>query len=816
MMIEGEGADVIPRNEENFVVIGVEMVFKKFGVPLPELAYFCKNGIPFGSGLGSSSAAIVSGLLAGLVLVGKELPVLGQEVLLQMAAEVEGHVDNIGPCIYGGIQLGYHEGQRWHTSSINTPVSHLECIVFTPTTSMSTNEARAMLPDTIPRADAVFNMSRLALLVRSLSSGSWDDLITACNDKLHQPIRGGEAVMPWLYPVVNAAKAAGAKGAFLSGAGSSIMALSVGLKGDRFTQSKGERKDAEIAAAMEKAAAEINVYGKVQVTKTSAMGAHVVSFTEMKSVAPVMKYRSTRDTSGKALTFKDVVLAGLAPDGGLYVPETIPKISEETLASWQSMSYTELAFNVMSHFIGVDDVPETRLRAIISKSYATFSSKHVVPMVKVSDSLLIMEQFHGPTCAFKDVALQFLGNMFEHFLETENEGVEPESQRRVTILGATSGDTGSAAIQGLRGKKNIEVVILFPTGRVADIQEAQMTTVLDENIHCVSVDGTFDDCQNIVKELFQKREFNEEVGLGAVNSINWCRILAQIVYYFYGYFRWLESSEPGVRKLGDKVTYAIPSGNFGNALAGFYAKEMGLPIRQLAACTNKNDILHRFFAHGDYSSKGCVPTLAPAMDITKASNFERYLFHLLGNDAAALRECMDGINAHGVLNLGPDHDKLMKQVKETFISSRASDEDIVKISKKYIDEQGYAPCPHTACGLHAAHESLLEAGHDVVTLATAHPGKFQNYNDEARACQPSLPPQLEGLLEKRTRVTKIEKSSAKVESIVRDFAAKTAKAKSKQTKVAGLVTGGNPAYYLLGAWVAGIVTAHFLLPLLKK
>eukprot|EP00729_Bicosta_minor_P004428 gene4428-17052_t len=434
-----------------------------------------------------------------------------------MAAEVEGHVDNIAPCIYGGIQLGFYEGKRWHSSSINTPVNHLECIIFTPTTSM--------LPDTIPREDAVYNMSRLALLIRSLSMGSWDDLITACDDKLHQPIRGGKDVMPWLYPVVEAARDAGAKGAFLSGAGSSIMALSVGLRGERYTQSRAERKDATIAIAMEKAAAEINVFGKIRVTKTSAMGAHVVSFTEMKSVAPIMKYRSTRDTSGKALSFKD--------------------ISMETLASWQSMSYTELAFNVMSHFIGVEEVAETKLRAIIEKSYATFGSQHVVPLVKVSDNLLIMEQFHGPTCAFKDVALQFLGNMFEHFLEAENAGVEPEKQRRITILGATSGDTGSAAIQGLRGKKNIEVVILFPTGRVADVQEAQMTTVLDENIHCVSLDGTFDDCQNIVKELFQKREFNKEVGLGAVNSINWCRILAQIVYYFYGYFRWLESSEPG-------------------------------------------------------------------------------------------------------------------------------------------------------------------------------------------------------------------------------------------------------------------------------
>jgi len=423
-----------------------------------------------------------------------------------------------------------------------------------------------------------------------------------------------------------------------------------------------------------------------------------------------------------------------------------------------------------------------------------------------------MEQFHGPTCAFKDVALQFLGNMFEHFLEAENAGVEPEKQRRITILGATSGDTGSAAIQGLRGKKNIEVVILFPTGRVADVQEAQMTTVLDENIHCVSLDGTFDDCQNIVKELFQKREFNKEVGLGAVNSINWCRILAQIVYYFYGYFRWLESSEPGVRSLGDCVTFAVPSGNFGNALAGFYAKEMGLPIRQLAACTNKNDILHRFFAHGDYSSKGCVPTLAPAMDITKASNFERYLFHLLGNDAVALKECMEGINAHGVLNLGPDHDELMKKVKETFLSSKATDEDIVRISKQYINDMGYAPCPHTACGLHAAHGGLLEAGHDVVTLATAHPGKFLNYDDAARACQPALPPQLEGLLDRKTRVTRISNSAAKVESIVRDFAAKTAE--SRQAKTA--VTGGNPVAYLTIAWIAGIATAYFLLPMLKK
>ena len=269
-----------------------------------------------------------------------------------------------------------------------------------------------------------------------------------------------------------------------------------------------------------------------------------------------------------------------------------------------------------------------------------------------------------------------------------------------------------------------------------------MTTVPDANVHCISVEGTFDDCQNTVKKLFNDKDFNSEMGLAAINSINFARILAQIVYYFYGYFRWLDMGE-GEREFGDPVNYVVPSGNFGNALAGFYAKSMGLPIGKLCVSTNSNDILHRFFSEGDYSARTCVPTLAPAMDITKASNFERYLFHLLGNDPVALNKCMESIRTTGKFDLGERKAELMAQVHKLFQSTRSSDAEIQQVTEAYKSQHGYFVCPHTACGIDGIQKSFLAKGGSFICLATAHPGKFDNYVDGDRY-KPSLPPQLRG------------------------------------------------------------------------
>ena len=302
-----------------------------------------------------------------------------------------------------------------------------------------------------------------------------------------------------------------------------------------------------------------------------------------------MQYQSTRGkVSG--LTFEDAVMMGLADDGGLLIPNEIPQIQDK-LSELRGKSFQELSYEVMSLFIG-DEIPENELKALIQRSYQSFTNSEITPVVKVG-APYILELFHGPTFAFKDVALQFLGNLFEYFLD--------KRQHHLTVVGATSGDTGSAAIYGLRGKRHVEVFMLHPQGRVSAIQELQMTTVLDDNIHNIAVDGTFDDAQAIVKELFNNLEFKREHHLGAVNSINWARILAQVVYYVYAYFQVTESND-------EKVSFSVPTGNFGDILAGFYAKRMGIPIDKLIVATNQNDILYRFFSEGKYHANEVVPT----------------------------------------------------------------------------------------------------------------------------------------------------------------------------------------------------------------
>ncbi len=338
-----------------------------------------------------------------------------------------------------------------------------------------------------------------------------------------------------------------------------------------------------------------------------------------------MKYQSTRGQV-KGITFKQAVMMGLAEDGGLLLPETIPQLTPGDLDALSKLAYPELAFQVMSYFI--EDIPSAELKNMIDRSYSSFTHPDITPVVK-QNGLYILELFHGPTLAFKDVALQFLGNLFEYLLE--------ESGEHMNILGATSGDTGSAAIYGVRGKKNINIFILHPHKKVSPVQELQMTTVTDANVFNLAIEGTFDDGQQIVKETFGDLDFKKKYALGAVNSINWARVLAQVVYYFYAWGQ--------VRKQtgADKVYFSVPTGNFGDIFAGYIAKRMGLPIEKLVLATNANNILSRFVNDGDYSIGEVHPTFSPSMDIQNASNLERYLFYLFDGDSERLTAAMHQI-----------------------------------------------------------------------------------------------------------------------------------------------------------------------------
>jgi threonine synthase len=456
------------------------------------------------------------------------------------------------------------------------------------------------------------------------------------------------------------------------------------------------------------------------------------------------RYFSTR-SSKNVLSFEEAVIEGLAPDGGLYIPDQVPHITSETLKKWQSLDFVELAVEILSLYIPESEIPRKDLESLARKSYSNFRSKEVTPtrLLNKEKSLYLLELFHGPTYAFKDVGLQFVGNLFEYFLVRRNQGKAEDSpdREKITVVGATSGDTGSAAIYGLRNKKDVSVFILYPTGRISPIQEMQMTTVLDKNVHTISVKGTFDDCQDLVKQVFGDKEFNSKYHVGAVNSINLARILGQTVYYFYSYFSLVKS---GVHP---KVKFVVPTGNFGDILAGFYAQKMGLPIESLVVATNANDILHRFFQSGDYnkSSDGKPPhvqaTLSPAMDVLVSSNFERFLWYLARENLAESNEeagmivnqWMSDLKTSGHFHVPED---ILAAARKYFGSERASDEDTVdtiksvyeKISPKYILD------PHSAVAVTGALriiEKDQDPSNQYVALSTAHPAKFAEAVDLA-------------------------------------------------------------------------------------
>lgn len=509
-----------------------------------------------------------------------------------------------------------------------------------------------------------------------------------------------------------------------------------------------------------------------------------------------LSYLSTRG-SDTNLTFEQVVLRGLATDGGLYIPSDIPVPPKDFLGTWADLSFEELAVEIMSLYIPKSEISKDELNALVKASYSTFRDPARTPVKSLGiedGSQYLLELFHGPTFAFKDVALQFLGNLFEFFLSRKNNKLSTgEKRHHLTVIGATSGDTGSAAIYGLRGKKDIDVFILFPTGRVSPIQEAQMTTVPDENVHCVSVEGTFDDCQDIVKSLFNDPEFSTKFSLGAVNSINWARILAQITYYFHSYFAMIKQLK---KKPGEiKIRYSVPTGNFGDILAGYYASRMGLPIETLCVATNENDILDRFFNSGVYSKKplsreeanggikddgskahedGAKETLSPAMDILVSSNFERLLWYLASQNESSTHnpveagQVLDGwmssLKSQGHMSVSKAS---LEASKALFTSRRVSDSETISTIKKIYTSSRTKEIvdPHTAVGIHAALALPKQEDTVTVTLATAHPAKFSNAVDMALSEfatqgynfeRDVLPVEFRGLLDAKKRVTMVQ------------------------------------------------------------
>ncbi|MCD6035565.1 MAG: threonine synthase [Rickettsiales bacterium] len=444
----------------------------------------------------------------------------------------------------------------------------------------------------------------------------------------------------------------------------------------------------------------------------------------------MMRYISTR---GKApvLGFEDVLLAGLASDGGLYVPEKLPFYTPETLASWSSLSYTELSFKVMYPFVE-GAIPEADFRRIIQESYATFSHKAIAPLVQLDRNLWVLELFHGPTLAFKDFALQLLGRLLDYVLKKRKE--------RVVIMGATSGDTGSAALEGCRHSDYVDMFILHPHKRVSDVQRRQMTTVLANNVFNIAMEGNFDDCQAIVKESFADQSFLKGRKLVAVNSINWARIMAQIVYYIYAA---LSLGAPA-----RSVAFSVPTGNFGDIFAGYLARKMGLPITQLVVATNKNDILHRCISQNDYSRHALEHTLSPSMDIMVSSNFERLLFDLYDRDGVAIAKLMDD-SKNGKMVIEPHR---LEKARALFTSYSVDDKATIEtIANVFKTCGGEILDPHTAVGVKAGIETWWDKTVPMIVLATAHPAKFSEAVKKAGLDEVGLPPHLSDLMSREER-----------------------------------------------------------------
>jgi len=443
-------------------------------------------------------------------------------------------------------------------------------------------------------------------------------------------------------------------------------------------------------------------------------------------------YISTRG-SAPALAFDEVLLAGLACDGGLYVPSVWPQVSSVEQVELNNLNYSDLACRLMLPFVG-DTIAEDDFAEIVGAAYSEFSNDQVVPLTKLDDGVWLLELFHGPTLAFKDIALQLLGRLFDYILTRRGE--------RITIVGATSGDTGSAAIEACKGRDSVDIFILHPAGRVSDVQRRQMTTVSSENVYNIAINGTFDDCQDLVKACFNDVHFREQVSLSAVNSINWARIMAQIVYYFWAGLK-LGAPDQG-------TTFVVPTGNFGNIFAGYGAHLMGLPVNKLVVASNQNDILVRFFKKNEMVMEPVVPTVSPSMDIQVSSNFERLLFDLLGRKSGDVSEAMHNFRKTGKLVV-PNF--AWKEVRKLFDASKVDDNTTLRTIAKISSEQNVLIDPHTAIGVETAFEMSSKLSRPIVSLATAHPAKFPDAAEKAVGQIPALPPSLSDLYERKENFT---------------------------------------------------------------
>ena len=458
-----------------------------------------------------------------------------------------------------------------------------------------------------------------------------------------------------------------------------------------------------------------------------------------------MKYISTRGRAPE-LSFEEAMLSGLARDGGLYVPAEIPQMSEGDIAALAGLSYEEVAFRVMRPFIG-DSFTDEEFADIIARAYAGFGHGARAPLVQLAPNHFLLELFHGPTLAFKDFAMQLIGQLFQDALKRRGE--------RVTIVGATSGDTGSAAIEAFKGLDNVDVFILFPHGRVSEVQRRQMTTPAESNVHALAVNGNFDDCQAKLKDMFNDFTFRDEVRLAGVNSINWARVLAQVVYYF--------SSAVSLGAPKRKVSFTVPTGNFGDIFAGYIAKRMGLPIDRLVIATNQNDILHRCLSSGAYAKDTVLASISPSMDIEVSSNFERALFDAYDRDGNAIGQLMDELGQGG-FNVSQG---ALERLREYFDSGRASEEDTLATIAGARKTMGELLCPHSAVGVKVA-EELRDPATPMITLATAHPAKFPDAVEKASGIRPGLPPRMADLYERDERVTRVPNDLDALETHIRE------------------------------------------------
>jgi len=452
-----------------------------------------------------------------------------------------------------------------------------------------------------------------------------------------------------------------------------------------------------------------------------------------------MKYVSTRDNS-KEYSFEDVFIKGLADDGGLYVPVSLKKYSTEELLELKNLNYNELSTEIINQFSS-DFISKEELSSLIKKSYSTFREKEVVKISNVGE-LKLLELFHGPTLAFKDVAMQFIGNLYEYYLS--------KNDKKINIVVATSGDTGAAAIDAIKGKSNLNIFVLHPNNRISSVQRKIMTTVEEKNVFNIAIDGNFDDCQNIVKQMFSDLEYSKSINMSGVNSINWARIIAQTVYYFYSYF-----------KLDKKtVSFSVPTGNFGDVFAGYLAKKMGLQIDKLIVATNENDILHRAISKGDYVSKEVRETISPSMDIQLASNFERLIYYINNSDSPKTANAMKKINQNTYQIDKPS----LEIIQKDFLSESCNEQETLDIIKKIYEENNIILDPHTAVGVGAANKLSFN---DCVVLSTAHPCKFPDATNNAINKHKKLPEELQYVLDKDENFQVLNNSTEEVKNFVK-------------------------------------------------